>query len=50
VVDTGKLNRLIDQATNGGGRRGGPTFNIFEAINATATAQTVLHMQASAAV
>ena len=48
VVDTGKLNKLIDQATQGGGSgKGGNTFNIYEAVSAQATAMQVIRRQAA---
>jgi phage-related protein len=49
VVDTGKLNKLLDQATNGGSNRsgGGNTFNIYEAVSAQATAMQVARRQAA---
>ncbi|MFF1633976.1 hypothetical protein [Leifsonia sp. NPDC058248] len=48
VVDTGKLNDLMDRAGRSGdsGGRDGDTFNIYEAISARATALQVSRRQA----
>jgi phage-related protein len=43
VVDTGKLNALLDRAL--GAKGDGNTFNIFEAVNAEATAMQVARRQ-----
>jgi hypothetical protein len=50
VVDTGKLNRMLDRANSGGGGGGGNTFKIYEAVSAQATAMQVARIQAAGAV
>jgi phage-related protein len=49
VVDTGKLNNLMDAAASNA-KRGGDTFNIYEAVSAAATAAQVARRQVAFAV
>jgi len=49
VVDTGKMNALLDRAlgsgTNGNASAGNPTYNIYETVSAQATAMQVIRIQ-----
>jgi hypothetical protein len=50
VVDTGKLNKMLDRANSGGSGSGGGTWNIYETVSAQATAMQVARIQAAGAV